>query len=173
MSNKSNNWVEEADWDLENAKILLKNERFNTVVFHSQQAAEKAVKALLYHNKINGWGHSIYTLLQSYKSLKNVDLTDLSNLALSLDKHYITTRYPDALPNIPPHKAVIKHGINGLLADLDISDFVEKLEYLLDNRQKRYHLGKNARKTIAKRYNKNVIIENYLSQYHSLIEKGK
>ena len=26
-------------------------------------------------------------------------------MALSLDKHYITTRYPDALPNIAPHKA--------------------------------------------------------------------
>ena len=108
MSNKSNNWLKEADWDLENARILLKNERFNTVVFHSQQAAEKAVKALLYHNKINGWGHSIYTLLESYKNLKNIDLKDISNLALSLDKHYITTRYPDALPNIPPHKAYNK-----------------------------------------------------------------
>jgi HEPN domain-containing protein len=54
MNNKSNNWLEEAEWDLENAKILLKNKRYNTVVFHSQQAAEKALKAVLYFNNING-----------------------------------------------------------------------------------------------------------------------
>jgi HEPN domain-containing protein len=67
MSSKSNNWLDEADWDLENAKILFKSDRFNTVVFHAQQAAEKAVKALLYFNKTNGWGHSIYSLLEKYK----------------------------------------------------------------------------------------------------------
>ncbi|MFX1442751.1 MAG: HEPN domain-containing protein [Promethearchaeota archaeon] len=31
-------WLDEANWDLENAKILLINERYNTAVFHSQQA---------------------------------------------------------------------------------------------------------------------------------------
>jgi len=54
MIDKSNNWLEEAEWDLENARILLNNDRFNTVVFHSQQAAEKVVKALLSYNKVNG-----------------------------------------------------------------------------------------------------------------------
>jgi HEPN domain-containing protein len=108
MSNKTNNWLEEADWDIENARILFKNERYNTAVFHSQQSAEKAVKALLFHNNINGWGHSIFTLIESYKELKKEDLEDISNYALSLDKHYITTRYPDALPDLPPHKAYNK-----------------------------------------------------------------
>lgn len=108
MSNKSNNWLEEAEWDFDNAKLLLQNKRFNTAVFHAQQAAEKAVKALLYFNNLNGWGHSIYSLIEKYKILKNLDLEDLEKKALSLDKHYITTRYPDALPNITPHKAYSK-----------------------------------------------------------------
>jgi len=105
MSEKSSNWLEEAKWDFENAKILHRNKRYNTVVFHSQQAAEKALKALLYFNNINGWGHSIFTLLEKYKELKNLDLQNLSQYALSLDKHYITTRYPDALPDLAPHNA--------------------------------------------------------------------
>ena len=108
MNNKSNNWLEEANWDLENARILFKSARFNTVVFPSQQAAEKAVKALLYFNKFNGWGHSIFSLLEKYKELKGLELKELSKLALSLDKHYITTQYPDALPNLAPHKAYYK-----------------------------------------------------------------
>jgi HEPN domain-containing protein len=105
MNERTINWLEEANWDLENARILFRSDRFNTVVFHCQQAAEKAVKALLYHNKINGWGHSIHSLLEKYKEIKNFKLDDIESIALSLDKHYITTRYPDALPNIAPHKA--------------------------------------------------------------------
>ncbi|MFX1502074.1 MAG: HEPN domain-containing protein [Promethearchaeota archaeon] len=105
MNERTANWLEEANWDLENAMILFDNKRFNTVVFHCQQAAEKAVKALLYHNKINGWGHSIHSLLEKYRDLKNANFKDIERIALSLDKHYITTRYPDALPNIAPHNA--------------------------------------------------------------------
>ena len=108
MNERTANWLDEANWDLENAKILFENDRFNTVVFHCQQAAEKAVKALLYHNKLNGWGHSIHSLLEKYKDLKNANFEDIERTALSLDKHYITTRYPDALPNIAPHKAYHK-----------------------------------------------------------------
>ena len=57
MNKRTANWLEEANWDLENARILFKNNRFNTVVFHCQQAAEKAVKALLYHNKSRNFLH--------------------------------------------------------------------------------------------------------------------
>ncbi|MFW9881052.1 MAG: HEPN domain-containing protein [Candidatus Thorarchaeota archaeon] len=108
MNERTINWITEANWDLENAKILFKNDRFNTVVFHCQQAAEKAVKALLYYNNINGWGHSIHSLLEKYKELRKSNFDDIESTALSLDKHYITTRYPDALPNIAPHKAYNK-----------------------------------------------------------------
>jgi len=63
---------------------------------------------MLYHHKINGWGHSIHSLLEKYKEIKNKSFNDIETIALSLDKHYITTRYPDALPNIAPHKAYNK-----------------------------------------------------------------
>lgn len=57
-------WLDEAKWDLENAKILLKNQRYNTSVFHSQQASEMAVKSLRISCNLNGWGHSISALLR-------------------------------------------------------------------------------------------------------------
>ncbi|MFX0000844.1 MAG: HEPN domain-containing protein [Candidatus Hermodarchaeota archaeon] len=127
MNERTANWLEEANWDLENAKILFENDRFNTVVFHCQQAAEKAVKALLYHNKVNGWGHSIHSLLVKYKDLKNENFDDIERLALSLDKHYITTRYPDALPDIAPHKAYNKQEAEiALIQAKDIINFVNK-----------------------------------------------
>ena len=127
MNDRTANWLEEANWDLENARILFKNNRFNTVVFHCQQAAEKAVKALLYHNKIIGWGHSIHSLLEKYKEIKNKNFEDIERLALSLDKHYITTRYPDALPNIAPHKAYNRQEAEVAISQAeDIIDFVNK-----------------------------------------------
>jgi HEPN domain-containing protein len=127
MNDRTTNWLEEANWDLENAKILFENNRFNTVVFHCQQAAEKAVKALLYHNKINGWGHSIHSLLEKYKEIKNKNFEYIERLALSLDKHYITTRYPDALPNIAPHKAYNRQEAEIAINQAkDIIDFVNK-----------------------------------------------
>lgn len=126
MNDRSTNWLEEANWDLENAKILFENDRFNTVVFHCQQAAEKAVKALLYHNNLNGWGHSIHSLLEKYKEIKNENFDDLKRMALSLDKHYITTRYPDALPNIVPHKAYNKQE-----AELAINQAKKIINYVI------------------------------------------
>ena len=127
MNERTTRWLEEANWDLENAKILFKNDRFNTVVFHCQQAAEKAVKALLFHNKINGWGHSIHSLLEKYKEIKKVKFEDIERTALSLDKHYITTRYPDALPNIAPHKAYNRHEAElAITQATNIINFVNK-----------------------------------------------
>lgn len=127
MNERTTNWLEEANWDLGNANILFENDRFNTVVFHCQQAAEKAVKALLYHNKINGWGYSIHSLLEKYKNIKNENFDNIERLALSLDKHYITTRYPDALPNIAPHKAYNKQEAEIAINQAkDIINFVNK-----------------------------------------------
>ncbi|TFF89534.1 MAG: HEPN domain-containing protein [Promethearchaeota archaeon] len=101
-------WLEEAKWDYNNAKILLENDRYNTVVFTSQQAAEKAIKALLFYCNLNGWGHSIFSLLIKYKEKINREIEDIKSDALFLDKHYITTRYPDSLPGISPHIAYTK-----------------------------------------------------------------
>ena len=127
MNERTANWLAEANWDLENAKILFENDRFNTVVFHCQQAAGKAVKALLFHNKLNGWGHSIHSLLEKYKEIKNENFNDIKRTALSLDKHYITTRYPDALPNIAPHKAYTRQEAElAIIQATDIINFVNK-----------------------------------------------
>ena len=108
MSGRAKNWLEEAKWDFQNALILMDNNRFNTVVFLCHQAAEKAMKALLYQHNLNGWGHSIYSLLYKYQEIKGSKYDQIIQDALSLDKHYITTRYPDALPDLAPHNAYSK-----------------------------------------------------------------
>jgi len=108
MEKKSELWLNEAKWDLDNAKILFKNKRYSTSMFHSQQAAEKAVKALLFSCNINGWGHVIISLLKKYREIKNREISLIEKEVIYLDKQYIPTRYPDALPGIEPHKAFDK-----------------------------------------------------------------
>ena len=81
MKEKVQIWLKEAKWDLDNAKILLDNKRYNTTVFHSHQASEKAVKALLFFRNLNGWGHSISSLLNKYKEIEHRQIDKIENQA--------------------------------------------------------------------------------------------
>ncbi|MEM0085565.1 MAG: HEPN domain-containing protein, partial [Zestosphaera sp.] len=47
MRGEALRWFNEALWDLDTAKILYRERRFNAAAFYSHQAAEKACKALL------------------------------------------------------------------------------------------------------------------------------
>ncbi|MDK2854880.1 MAG: hypothetical protein PWQ86_93 [Bacillota bacterium] len=98
------NWLEEAEADLETAEILLDARRFNACAFHAQQAAEKAVKALLLKLHLAPWGHSVWNLyLNAVEKLGSGDPAT-EEAAKGLDWHYIPSRYPDALPAGTPSR---------------------------------------------------------------------
>ncbi len=99
-------WFREALWDLETAKILHRERRYNAAAFYSQQAAEKALKALLYRINEAPWGHSVRVLLMRYLERTNESAEDdLLVCARELDRHYIPSRYPNAHPSGTPHEA--------------------------------------------------------------------
>ncbi|NPA05612.1 MAG: HEPN domain-containing protein [Crenarchaeota archaeon] len=102
-------WLSEAKWDYETALILYKHSRWNAACFYAHQAAEKAVKALLYSINEAPWGHSIRVLLQHYFELtgeKAPRRQELLTHARELDRHYIPARYPNAHPpGTTPHEA--------------------------------------------------------------------
>jgi len=129
---KSQTWLEEAKWDLENARILFNNDRYNTAIFNSQQAAEKAVKALLFSYNLNGWGHSIVSLLKKYNEKKNRSINVIVKEARNLDREYFSTRYPDALPGITPHEAYDKDDAEHAIKQAEkILNFVDdEIDYL-------------------------------------------
>ncbi len=97
-------WLDEAFWDLEAAEDLLQTKKFNYACFHAQQSAEKALKALLRSINENSWGHSVRYLLERYEK-KTRSKTGLETYAKELDRHYIPSRYPDALPYGSPKDA--------------------------------------------------------------------
>ncbi len=95
--NESQRWIRQAEADLQTASDSAVSDHFDAACFYSQQAAEKALKALIYgRGHKPGQDHIVLNLLK--KAEKHV--TELSNLRAEsefLDKFYVSSRYPDAL----------------------------------------------------------------------------
>lgn len=93
-------WLEDAVEDLNVARDLLKTNHHSASCFHSQQAAEKAIKAALYKNRIEAKGHSIIMLLKNLEKATNTKLNQFYEDARILDRHYAPPRYPNLHPGI-------------------------------------------------------------------------
>jgi len=102
---EADRWLSDARWDLETAKILHENKRFNAACFYAHQSAEKAVKALLYSVNEAPWGHSIRILLERYFERVGGGDESLLEKARELDRHYIPSRYPNVHPAGAAHEA--------------------------------------------------------------------
>ena len=104
-------WLKTAKGDLEAAKILMASCKYAHACFHSQQAGEKAVKAVWFFLDADPWGHSITKLIQD---LESVEITmyekfeQIKRCAVLLDRFYITTRYPNGLPDLTPDESFLK-----------------------------------------------------------------
>ena len=106
MRDEALRWLNEALWDYDTALILHRERRYNAAAFYAHQAAEKAVKALLYYVNEAPWGHSVRVLLERYFEKKNIGKNEeLLKYARELDRHYIPSRYPNAHPAGTPHEA--------------------------------------------------------------------
>lgn len=90
-------WLRQAEADLEAARLL--RERLAALAcFHAQQAAEKALKAVLYAaGERVVLGHSLSALGEAV-SQQSPGYEPLREAVAKLDRFYIPTRYPNALP---------------------------------------------------------------------------
>ena len=92
-------WLRQAEQDLEAAKYLKEGGRHTLACFMGQQAAEKAIKAYLYHKRGEDvWGHSLLDLCEDAK-LFDMMFDTVKSEARQLDKYHYITRYPEFLPS--------------------------------------------------------------------------
>ena len=92
-------WLRQAEQDLRDATYNQEGERFNLACFLCRQAAEKAVKAYLYHRGAEVvWGHSLIDLCEDAKIFE-MFFDTIKSEARQLDKYYELTRYPGYLPS--------------------------------------------------------------------------
>jgi len=98
-------WFDEAAGDLEFAEYALRGEYHAKACFHSQQAAEKALKAVLHaHRRRRIATHATQDLLAEAAG-HYPELGQLSRACRHLDIYYATTRYPNAIGGAAPHRS--------------------------------------------------------------------
>ena len=93
-------WLARADNDLETAKFLFASGRpfFSAICFHSQQAAEKYLKALLTWHQIEfPKTHDLDLLLTLIASIDSALAASLTEVAL-LNPYGVEIRYPGDVP---------------------------------------------------------------------------
>jgi HEPN domain-containing protein len=95
--------MRQAKRDLENAEYELTGGYYEWSCFLSQQAAEKAVKALFQKVGAEAFGHSVAGLLQRLPE-RFIPRKELMDFAKELDKAYIPTRYPNVHPEGAPYE---------------------------------------------------------------------
>jgi HEPN domain-containing protein len=99
MTDRSKDWFNQAQRDLEQAESSQAEGRHEWACFAAQQSAEKAVKALHLFLKQEAWGHVVARLL---KELPLTIPEDLIDKAKVLDGLYIPTRYANGHPEGAP-----------------------------------------------------------------------
>lgn len=107
-SSDANLWWEQAKADLETAFITYQNRRYDASVFYSQQAVEKALKAIIIGKKkeMPPKIHQLFVLSKIIMSDK--DIKRIENWIKKVDPGYILARYPEPTTNLPPAKAITK-----------------------------------------------------------------
>ncbi len=91
---RHSDWLAQAKKDLKAAKDSCTSKHYEWTCFQAQQAAEKAMKALLLFNNQDVWGHSITQLVLRGKDTFP-KLESLVSKARELDRHYIQPRDPN------------------------------------------------------------------------------
>lgn len=99
---EANRWLRQAKNDLAAAETLRDGAFYAQACFMSQQAAEKALKALHYlGGERHVLGHSAVNLLAGLVE-RYPELSSLNGAASRLDLYYVTSRYPNSLPGGAP-----------------------------------------------------------------------
>ena len=99
MSNRADDWFNQAKRDLEQAKDSRRAERHEWACFAAQQAAEKAIKALHLSLGQEAWGHVVAKLIDELPIATPKRLIEKGRV---LDNFYIPARYPNGHPSGAP-----------------------------------------------------------------------
>lgn len=98
---RSSDWIKQARRDLERAHLDVKTKYYEWACFTSQQASEKAVKAVYQALNSSVRGHSVVKMLKGIEVQFDVP-DNIKHSARILDRYYIGSRYPNGFPEGSP-----------------------------------------------------------------------
>lgn len=114
--NRWRDWWAQAARDLAHARHARDDAYFEWAAFAAQQAAEKALKALILAQGGEPWGH-LTTALGEALPAAIAPPADVLDAARRLDKHYIPARYPNGFADSYPGKLYTKGESEQAIAD--------------------------------------------------------
>jgi HEPN domain-containing protein len=103
MRREARLWIEAAKEDLFDANDALRRGRWFRTAFFSQQAVEKALKALFFVVRREEPPH-VHIVTELYRLLKDAGFVlspELEEQLYIFNKYYTVTRYPDAANGLP------------------------------------------------------------------------
>ncbi len=102
MKEEVRKWLEKAESDLSGAEINFREGLYDVSVFLSQQAAEKALKAVQIQKL--GKFYKVHDLLTLADSVDAPD--EITNCCIKITPYYTITRYPDVGEPITQQSAI-------------------------------------------------------------------
>jgi HEPN domain-containing protein len=99
MNEAVRSWVERSCYDLDTAKAMLASGRYLYVVFCCQQAAEKALKAVV-ASRTGALPPRIHNLLRLAEAAQIELPTDKIQFLGELSAYYIQSRYPEEMSGL-------------------------------------------------------------------------
>ena len=93
--------MEQAKGEIKAAKDLLNTSNYAWCCFTCQQAAEKALKAMLEYFGSPTIGHNLVALISEVSKFNHVP-SEIESACRKLNRYYIPTRYPNAFPSGAP-----------------------------------------------------------------------
>ena len=99
-------WFQQAYYDLKATRWNIEGGFYDTACFIAQQAAEKALKSILYFTGSRRKALMTHSTVEMVREAgKKINLfVELINEARELDLHYIPSRYPNGIPSGYPHQ---------------------------------------------------------------------
>ena len=94
-------WFRQAERELVAARNSLRSGDYFAAAFWAQQAAEKALKALLMSRGIVARTHNLLELGRLVREELGMDISELVNELRELTIHYTVARYPNAANAVP------------------------------------------------------------------------
>lgn len=116
--NRWRDWWEQAGRDIAHARNALRDKTYEWAAFAAQQAAEKAIKAVILALGGEPWGHLVTSLVESVPEKIGVTQAEIE-AASRLDKHYIPARYPNGFDSGYPGKLYTRGEAEGAIADAE------------------------------------------------------
>jgi HEPN domain-containing protein len=143
-------WIKEAEAELSAARYLHRGKHYWWCCFTCQQAAEKALKAILEYRRKPRWGHNLLELAES-ATIVNEQLTQS---CARLNRYYIEPRYPDAFPSGVPKNQYTEKDASVAIEDAEM--ILKEAIKIVENPYKSEATNKELMETIKNSIGKSI-----------------